>query len=50
MTECLNCFIKYSPMWRNGYCNACSTYFKRHHVHKDVSIIYAKILMTLKNG
>jgi hypothetical protein len=37
-------------MWRNGYCNACATYFSRYKVHKNVEKIYAKVLMDIKKG
>jgi hypothetical protein len=46
--NCINCFVDYSPIWRNGYCNACGIYFKKHGVHKDHVKIYAKILCNLK--
>ena len=48
--ECLNCFVDFTSMWRHGYCNACSTYFSRHNVHKNVETIYAKVLMDIKKG
>ena len=48
--ECSNCFIKWTSQWRHGYCNACSCYFNRYGIHKDVNIIYAKILIDLKNN
>jgi hypothetical protein len=48
--ECKNCFIKYSPVWRKGYCNACSVHYKKHGVHKNVEEIYAKILCSIKKS
>ena len=51
---CYNCLINYSPQWRKIdkiiYCNSCGIWFKRKKVHKNVNEIYAKILMSLKNG
>jgi len=49
MKTCINCCTNHTPQWRNGYCNACATYYYRHGVHKDVTEIYAKILLSLKN-
>ena len=46
--ECLNCFTQKTPMWRNSYCNACSIYYKRHKVHKDIVKECAKNLMFFK--
>ena len=52
--RCGNCFINYSSQWRKNnkkiYCNSCGIWFKRKKVHKNVNEIYAKILMSLKNG
>jgi len=47
--ECSNCYTKYSTVWRDGCCNACGIYYKRHKIHKNVIEIYAKILINLKN-
>ena len=50
--ECGNCFVDETPCWRkindNVYCNACGLYLKKNKVHKDITLIYAKILMNLK--
>ena len=46
--NCINCFVDYSPTWRNGYCNACGIHFKKYGVHRDHVKIYAKILCNLK--
>jgi hypothetical protein len=48
--NCKNCYINYSPMWRKNYCNACATHYSRHGYHKNVCVIYAKILMDIKNN
>ena len=45
--RCLNCHIQESSMWRHGHCNACWVYYKRKGEHKNVSVIYAKILLDL---
>ena len=48
MKECLNCYITYSSQWRKGYCNACAIHRSRYGRHKNVSEIYAKILISIK--
>ena len=48
--ECKNCYVNFSPIWRNGYCNACGIHYKKYGIHKNVSEIYAKILINIKNN
>ena len=49
--ECSNCFISYSPQWRNLnfkiYCNACAIHYKRNGMHRNTTVVAAKLLMSL---
>jgi len=48
---CANCLTSKTSQWRKGYCNACAIFYKRHKYYKDNTIIYAKILLSIKyNG
>lgn len=44
--SCLNCY----NLWRNGYCNACYIHYKKYNKFKDVTEIYAKILVDFSKG
>ena len=50
--SCQNCYTSFSPQWRKGYCNACSIYYKRNGVFKQLESLdfYANILIDLKNN
>ena len=54
MKSCENCFIKYSPQWRTIdktiYCNECAIYFKRKNIHKDINVLCANILVSMKKS
>ena len=47
MKKCLNCYIDYTPMWRNGHCNACWIHYSKYGIHKNIEEIYAKILIDI---
>jgi len=48
--NCKNCYTDYTPMWRNGYCNACALHYTRNGYYKDPVKIYAKVLMDISKG
>jgi hypothetical protein len=48
--NCSNCYVDFTSQWRNGYCNACWIHYKKYNNFKDVSKIYAKILIDIKNN
>ena len=49
--ECSNCFISSSSQWRTInckiYCNACGIHYKRNGIHRNTTLVAAKLLMYL---
>jgi hypothetical protein len=48
--NCKNCMTIFTSRWRNGYCNACATYFYKHGYLKNPVEIYATVLINMSKN